>query len=249
MVYRFLKHDGTGKADEALSEFVAAVDAFDPHTASKAEVMMMQAELSKLAARLAETEVEVEREHQETIALETTYDRYLDAARSLERAAAATNDMGRRIEIEASLIKLIDRLERLNAEISREQHDDRDAEVWACKLRNSLNDLTRKLDNAEGDLRGSCSQGMSAALDLTTVLTTVSVALASMNKETARIRAEREAIELKAESLRSERLDDDPNIAAALNAATPSQLTDGRTLSERLERLEDRPASPAWSAA
>ncbi len=265
MVWRFLKHYGMGKAGDVLEEFASAVVAFDPDTASKAQTAMMQAELGKLARRLAEAEAEVRREHRETGELRATSDRFLEAARTLEHRIKAASDDINRTELEASLAKLIEQLERLKPEIAREQEEDKDAEVWAGELRTSFEDLAAKLRSAESDL---CSakprietaqlkkqrsaerdHKSSAAAGLTTALSTISVALDAMNKETTRVRAESEALELKAKVLQGDRLEHDPHIAAALNAASPKQLADGRSLRERLAKLENRPALLAISAA
>ncbi len=265
MVWRFLKHYGMGKASEVLDEFASAVVAFDPDTASKAQVAMMQAELSKLAKRLAEAEAEVRRERRETGELQATYDRYIVAARTLEQQIGAAADGGNHAELETSLAKLVEQLERLKPEIAREQQEDQDAETWANELRAFFEDLAAKLKTTESDLR-SAKRRMetaqlqqqraaerehrsSAAAGLTTALSTISVALDAMNKETARVRTESEALELKAKVLQGDRLEHDPHIAAALNATSPKRLADAHTLSKRLARLEDRPALPAISAA
>ena len=84
MVWRFLKHYGVAKANEVLDEFAQSVVAFDPASASKAEVAGMEEELARLGHRLVEAEQEVRREHGETKQLETTYAELLSAARIVE---------------------------------------------------------------------------------------------------------------------------------------------------------------------
>lgn len=265
MVWRFLKHYGMGKAGEVLDEFTSAVVAFDPDTASKAQIAMMQAELSKLAKRLAEAETEVRREHRETGNLRSTYDRYITAARTLQQKIGMADTDGDRAELEFSLAKLIDQLERLKPEIAREQQEDRDAEVWAAELRMSFEDLAAKLKTAESDLRSAKrrmetsqlqqqraaerDQRNSSAAGLTTALSTISVALDAMNKETSRVRTESEALELKVKVLQGDRLEHDPHIRAALNDASPKQLVDGGSLNDRLAKLEDQPILLPASAA
>ena len=85
MVWRFLKHYGVSKANDVLEEFASTVVAFDPESASNAQIAMMEAELHKLGRRLAEAEAEVSREHRETADLRQSYDDHLEAARILER--------------------------------------------------------------------------------------------------------------------------------------------------------------------
>ena len=83
MVWRFLKHYGVAKANEVLDEFAQSVVAFDPASASKAEVAGME-ELARLGHRLVEAEQEVQREHGETEQLKTSYAELLSAARIIE---------------------------------------------------------------------------------------------------------------------------------------------------------------------
>jgi chromosome segregation ATPase len=265
MVWRFLKHYGMGKAGEVLDEFASAVVAFDPDNAGKAQIAMMQAELNKLAKRLAEAEAELRREHRETEELHQGYQRYFEAARVLEQKLAQTESDTERHELEASLAKLVDQLERLKPELAREQEEDREAEIWARELRASFEGLAAKLRTAESDLRSAKrrmetaklqqqrvverDRKSSAAAGLTSAVSAISVALDSMNKETARVRAENEALELKARVLQGDRIEHDPHIAAALGAASPKPVADASSLRDRLARLEDRPALPSASAA
>ena len=155
MVWRFLKHYGVGKAGDMLDEFASAVVAFDPDNAGKAQIAMMQAELNKLAKRLAEAEAELRREHRETEELQRSYQRYFEAARLLEQKLAHTENDAERNELEASLAKLVDQLEQLKPELAREQEEDREAEIWARELRASFEGLAAKLRTAESDLRSA----------------------------------------------------------------------------------------------
>ena len=264
MACRFLNHYRIGKASEVLEEFTSAVVAFDPDTTSKAQIAMMQAELETLGKRVVEAKAEVKREHGETEELQRTYDRYLEAARVLERRLETANDTERRGELEGSLAKLIEQLERLKPELAREQEEDREADIWAGELRASFEDLAAKLHHAEGvrsarrpvetaklqrQRAAERHRRSSAAARLTTALSTISVALDAMNKETARVRAESDALQLQAKVLQGDRLEHDPHIAAALNVASPRQLLDRRSLRDRLARLDDRPVLESASAA
>lgn len=265
MVWRFLKHYGMGKAGEVLDEFASAVVAFDPDNAGKAQISMMQAELNKLSKRLAEAEAELRREHRETEDLQQRYQRYFEAAQGLQRKLERSEDDVERTQLESSLAKLVDQLERLKPELAREQEEDREAEIWAGELRASFEDLAAKLKTAESDLRSAQrrmetaklqqqraverDRKSSTAAGLTTAISAISVALDAMNKETARVRTESEAFELKARVMQGDRLEHDPHIAAALDAASPKRLADASSLRDRLARLEDRPALPSASAA
>ena len=265
MVWRFLKPYGVGKAGEVLDEFAAAVAAFDSESASKAQITMMQAELNKLSGRLFEVEAELRRAHRETVELDQRYRRYFEAAQVLQERLDRSQGDIERLQIEGSLARLVDRLEWLKPELAREQEEDREAETWTGKLRASFEDLAAKLDLAKGNLRSperrltsvklrqqrlmSRDRKDAAAAGLTSAISAISVALDAMNKETVKGLAESEALKLKAEVMRGDRLENDPHIAAALGAASPKSVVDASSLRDRLARLEGRPAPPSVSAA
>jgi len=75
------------------------------------------------------------------------------------------------------------------------------------------------------------------AAGLTTSISSLSVALDAMNQETRKVRAETEALKLKAGLLQTDRLDSDPNIAAALAEARGKPTIDRAALSDRLAAL------------
>jgi hypothetical protein len=105
---------------------------------------------------------------------------------------------------------------------------------------------TAKLQKQRAEERDRKS---AAGAGLTTALSAISVALDSMNKETSRVRAESEALDLKAKVMQGDRLERDPHIAAALGTASPRQLADASSLRDRLARLDERPAPLSTFAA
>ncbi len=261
MVWRFLKQYGMSKASDVLDEFASAVVAFDPEIASRAQIEMMEAELRKLGRRLAEAEAEVRREHQETAALRESYDTYLKAARQLETKLAQSPHP----EIEASLAKIVAKLEALKPEIEREEQEDREVEAWRVELRRSFEELGRKLKQAQGDLRSARRQMDMARLQkqraeeherraqevagMTSSMSALSVALDAMNQQTTQLRAETETLQFKAGLFQAERLENDPHIAAALDAARGKSGRTGQSLIERLAALDGNPAPRHLTAA
>ncbi len=253
MVWRFLKHYGMSKAADVLDEFASAVVAFDPKAASKAQVALMEAELGKLGNRLAEAEMELQREHRETEELRRSYDQYLQAAQILEAKLSDAEDPAAASETEASLAKIIDKLEQLKPEIEREEREDEEVEAWRRELRRAFEELAQKIRRANAELKTAHRQMDMARLQkeraleqdrrakeaagLTSSIGGLSVALDSMNQETSRIRAEAETLKLKAGLLQTETLDTDPNIAAALAAARGKTGAARGSLSDRLSAL------------
>lgn len=256
MVWRFLKHYGMHKATGILDEFASAVVAFDPQAASRAQVAMMEAELGKLGNRLAEAEAELRREHRETLELKQNYDQYLQAAQILQNRLSDGQDPANTAETEASLAKIIDKLEQMKPEIEREEREDGEVEAWSSELRNSFEELAKKIRGAHAQLKTARRQMDMANLQkdraeqqdrrakeaagLNNSISSLNVALDSMNQETSRVRAETEALKLKAGLLQADRLDDDPNIAAALAAARGNAAADRGSLSDRLAALHGR---------
>ena len=265
MVWRFLKHYGMNKATDILDEFATAVVAFDPQSASRAQVAMMEAELNKLGNRLAEAEAELRREHQETLEVEQNYGQFLQAAQVLEARLGSLEDPGQKAETETSLAKVIDRLERLKPEIEREKREDQEVEHWRAELRSSFEELARKIRGAHGDLKTARRQMDMASLQrqraaeqerrtkeaagITSSISSLSVALDSMNKETMRVRAETEALTLKAGLIKADRLDTDPIIAAALSEARGKPPVGAGSLSERLAALSGGQSAPKLISA
>ena len=255
MVWRFLKHYGMNKAADVLDEFATAVVAFDPKAASKAQVAMMEVELNKLGNRLAEAESELQREHRETLALKQSYDDYLQAAQVLQAKLSDGEDPAKAAETESSLAKIIDKLEELKPEIEREEREDQEVEAWRSELRRSFEELAQKIRRANDELKTAHRQMDMARLQkerameqdrrareaagLTSTISTLSIALDSMNQETAKVRAETETLKLKAGLLKTESLDSDPNIAAALAAARGKTPSDRGSLSKRLAALSN----------
>ena len=261
MVLRFLKQYGMSKASDVLEEFTGAVVAFDPDAASRAQIEMMEAELRKLGRRLTEAEAEVRREHQETAALRQSYDTYLHAAHEIEAKLAETPHP----DIEASLAKIVAKLEALKPEIEREEQEDREVEAWRVELRRSFEDLGHKLKRAQGELRSARRQMDTARLQkqraeerdrrnqaaagMTGSITALSVALDAMNRQTVQLRAETETLQLKSGLLQTESLEHDPHIAAALGNVRRQGEGKGQNLSERLAALQGDPVPRQLVAA
>lgn len=265
-MWRHLPDDMRLRINEATEEFANAVLGFDPASASKAQTSMMQAELAKFAGRLVEAESEVLRSHRECKALKAGYDRYLDAARRLERSVRADQNGADTREREVSLSRLIEHLERMKPELARGQKEGWQTQIRVGDLRETFEALSSKLRWAEANIGvGPSSQTTQPAVsklahsvqvtttstvsDLTAALSSISVALDAMNRETQRMRAENEALTSRTKAFEGDRLEHDPHIAAALDVVWHSPSSNGRSLRDRLNSLEDRTAPPSASAS
>ncbi len=256
MVWRFLKHYGVAKANEVLDEFAQSVVAFDPASASKAEVAGMEEELARLGHRLVEAEQELKREHAETRQLEATYGELLSAARIVEGEMAGLEDQAARADKEATLEAIVVELEQLKPEIEREIREDAEVEAWRAELRRAYDELAGKIRTARQDLQSARRQMDMAKLQrqraelrggMTSTLSTLSTALDAMNRETARVRSETEVLKMRADVLGSERITHKPGVAEALAKARGQSRATGQSLSSRLSALS--PPSPVPTIA
>lgn len=265
MAWRFLKQSGMTRASEVVDDFTAAVAAFDPEVASQAQVELMATELRKLDKRLAETEAEVEREQRETAGLQRTYDEYLQAAHLLEAKLQASDEPAAKSEVEPSLARIVAKLELLNPEIARAAREDCEIDSWRMGIRGSFEDLSKKLRLTQRDQvpapepvqrtrsgRDRADQRdrrARVAASMTSSISALSVALDSMNQQAASLRAEAEALQLRAGLFHAEQLESDPQISAALDRVRGTEGKGARALSARLAALANRTGRLQLSAA
>lgn len=265
MVWRFLRHYGVDKATAVLEEFTAAVVQFDPESASRAQISMMEEERKKLGMRVAEAEREVAREKRETLDLKQDYEEHLKAARILEARLADQKDAGETDALEASLAKVAGRLEEMNPEIVREEAEDREVEAWSRELRAAYDELGAKLRNAQGELTAARRQLDMATLQrertmeedrcarevsgTTRSVHSMGVALNAMNRETAKVRHEMEVLKASADSTAADNFVGDPNIAEALAAARGKTAAARGSLLDRLAALKQRRGEATLSPA
>ena len=256
MVWRFLKHYGVAKANEVLEDFAQQVVAFDPASASKAQIAGMEQELGKLGQRLVEAEQEVQREHRETKQLEATYGELLSAARIVEGELTGLEGMAR-ADKEATLETIVTELERLKPEIEREIGEDQEVDAWRAELRRAYDELAAKIRTAHQELSSARRQMDMANLQhqraelrggMGRTLATMTTALDAMNRETARIRSETEVLKMRADVMGGDRIAQDPGVAQALAKARGQTRISGQSLTSRLSALAPSEPVPAIAA-
>ena len=254
MIWKFLSRVGKKQAGNALESFTQAVVAFDPETASEAQISLMEEELDKLGKRVGKAEMDVKKDHEETQALLSQYDRYLAAAERLEGQLEGAEE-GQRPALEESLEKLVSELERLNPEIERERQEDQEAEAFAAELRQAYDAAAEKLKQAQTQLKQAQrrmeqarmkkeralerAEGVRQAAGLSSSLGGLDTALNAMDKETEKAETTSRAAELKIGAFGQQEITDDPNIAAALEAAEKPALA-ASSSRDRLAALRAR---------
>ena len=205
MIWRCLNHYGMEEATAMLDEFVASVQAFDPATASRTQVAVATAELSKLNGCLNDVELELRREEGESSELTQSYEDHLQAALDLEARLANVNHSSQSERSSASLITIRNLIEQIRPEIEHEQREDWQADAWISELRRAADELTQKIRSAHAALRPTPQMGVKTsvqreltpelrshtkkALRLINATRSLSIALDAMDRAASNVRA------------------------------------------------------------
>ena len=253
---KFIRHFVGVKADQAVQGGIQALVRWDPQGATEAELRTMEAHLDELGLEVAQARQTYLREQQEADAIQTLLNQRMAAAELLQTQLAVETDYQRRGTLEQSLNTLLNMLEQMTPDVEREASEAKDAQDFLAMLEqtyadagNKLKEARRQLERAERDMkraeqqRGQAERQAEAArraAGLSGATSSLNVALKAMNEAAARDLAQADAASAKAKLLAPTRPEqDDPNIAAALAAAS-GQLPAAHSASERLARLKAR---------
>lgn len=254
-IFGFLKSFGKNKFGQVGESITQKIVAWDPETASQAEIENMIEELDKVTREAGKAKADFEREKSEAEAVQKNYDRYISAADVLNgqlEAAKSAGDEGKAKELEQSLDKLLKDLENMNPEVEREAREADEARVYYEELKNLAETAADKvktaraqLDKAKRDMRMAEVEQQRAQAraekaeqiaGLKHETSSLGVALASMNKQADEARASAEASEMKAKLLSPQAQTKDENIEAALKTVAGEKASEG-SLSDRLAAL------------
>src|SRR3954454_5230147 len=252
----FLRNFVGIKTDNAVQAGVEALVRWDPQGASEAELRTMEQHLDELGQQVAAARQDYDREQQEADQIEALSRQRMAAAEQLQGQIATEADPARRAALERSLETLVSMLEGMAPEIDREKQDATDAKEFLEMLENAyaqaggkLKQARSELERARRDMVRAGQQRETAerqvetarqAAGLTRSTSGLTVALNAMQEAAQRDLASADASMAKAKLLRPTRPEqDDPNIAAALAAASGKSPTP-QNLSERLAALRTR---------
>ncbi len=244
------------KTDKAMQAGVEALVRWDPQSASEAELRTMEQHLDDLGRQVATARQSYDKEQKEAEAIQALSHQRMVAAEQLEKQIAAEIDPTRKAGLERSLATLVAMLEQMTPEIEREKKDAADAKDFlemlektyaeaGGKLRQGRSELERaRRDMARaGQQRQVAEQQAEAArraAGLTSATSSMTVALKAMQEAANRDLASADAATAKARLLRPTQPEqDDPNIAAALAAASGKSPAP-QSLSDRLAALRAR---------
>src|SRR5215467_4032129 len=252
----FLRNMVGVKTDKAMQAGVEALVRWDPQSASEAELRTMEQHLDDLGRQVAMARQSYDREQKEAEAIQALSQQRMAAAEQLQRQIAAEADPGRRAGLERSLGTLVTMLEQMAPEIERERKDAADAKDFletlektyaeaGGKLRQGRSELERaRRDMARAgqqrDMAERQAEAARRAAGLTSATSSMTVALKAMHDAAARDLASADAAAAKAKLLRPTQPEhDDPNIAAALAAASGKPAAP-QSLGDRLTALKAR---------
>ena len=224
------------KTDQAVNNAVEAIVRWDPKSATEAELRTMEQHLDQLGLQVAEARQSYDREKREADAIQALSQQRLAAAEQLQSRAAAEADPAQKGSLEQSLATLLTMLEEMAPEVEREKRDAADAQEFLTTLQTTYDQAGAKLKSARAELtraqrdmtradvqREAAERRAEAARQaagLTTATSGLSVALKAMQDAAARDLAQAEAANAKAKLLTPSKPEkDDPNIAAAMDAA------------------------------
>lgn len=258
-IFGFLSSFGKEKFGQIGQTITQKIVAWDPETASQAEIEEMIKELDKITIEAGKAKTEYEREKAEADAARKNYDKFLAAAELLNKRleeANASGNASQAAQFEASLNKLLNELEELGPEVEREQAEAQEAatyyeevknlaELTADKVKNAramLDKAKRDMKRAELEKQRSAARAEKAekVAGLRTESSSLGVALAAMNKQAEDARASAASSDMKAKLLTTERDSADEHIKAALDEVAGVQQTKNLSISDRLASLKKK---------
>ena len=257
-IFGFFSTFGKKQLGNIGGSITEAIVAWDPETATEAEIEEMIQELDKVTREAGKAKAELDREQKEADAAQANYDRHFDAAKMLEGQmldAQTAGDAAKASGLESSIGRLLDDMEKLKPELDREVREAVEAKQFYDELMEIARITAEKvksareiLERAKRDMQRAKMEEKRAAAKaaraeklagLRKESSDLGVALSSMNKAAEEARAKAAASDMKAKLLSPERDKEDANIEAALKAVTggtPLKLES--SVSDRLAALK-----------
>ena len=252
----FLKNLAGVKMDKVAQAGIEALVRWDPKSASEAELRTMEQNLDALGREVALARQGYDREKREADTIQALSHQRMAAAEQLQQQMSNEGDPTRKVAVERSLTTLVGMLEQMTPEVEREKQDEVDAKDYLQMLEQTYAEAGGKLkmarselERAQRDMARAAQQREQAdrqaeaarrAAGLASQTSGLTVALKAMQDAAQKDLASADAQMSKARLLRPTRPEqDDPNIAAALAAASGKPPLPS-SVSERLAALKAR---------
>ncbi len=130
----FIKNYGKATAESLSDGIVNLAASVDANGVSEAAIKQKQEEHALLVKQLVEAQVELKREKQEFVDIETAYNKKMTAA---ERAAAAGDD--------AAAVELADAVEKMLPKLEKERKEFENAERWLTEIQQAADEVAKEL--------------------------------------------------------------------------------------------------------
>ncbi len=255
-MFTFMRNFLGVKTDQAVQAGVEALVRWDPQGATEAELRSMEQHLDELGLQVAQARAAYDRERQEAETIKALLHQRMAAAEQLEKQRTIEANAERKAALEKSQGTLLDMIEQMTPDVEREEKDETDAQDFLATLEKTYADAGAKLkaarsqlEHAQRDMGRAAqrremaerqAQAARQAAGLTQTTSSLNVALKAMQDAASKDLMVAEAASAKARLLTPTRPEqDDPNIAAALAAASGTTLP-AQTLSQRLAALKAR---------
>jgi hypothetical protein len=233
------------KTDQAVQAGVEALVRWDPQAATEAELRTMERHLDELGMQVAQARAAYDRERREAVAIKGLLQQRMAAAEELERQRAIEPTPVRKAALEQSLATLVGILEEMTPDVEREAQDETEAQAFLAMLEKTYAEAGAKLRAARSQLeRAQRDMGRATqrremaerqaeasrqAAGLSQTTSSLTVALKAMQDAAAKDLMAAEAAGAKARLLQPTQPEqDDPNIVAALAAASGTSLRPAR---------------------
>jgi chromosome segregation ATPase len=252
-MFAFIRNLIGVKTDNAVQSALEALVRWDPKSATEAELRTMEQHLDALGRQVAEARAAYNREKQEADAIARLSHQRMAAAEQLQTQRAAETDAARKASLEKSLETLVTMLEQMAPDVDREAKEAEEAQEFIEMLEKSYAEAGGKLKAARAQLAGAeramgraeiqremaerQAEAARVAAGLSSATSGLTVAIKAMQDTAAKDLAAAEAAKAKAQLLRPTKPEvDDPNIAAAMAAASGKSLAP-TSLADRLAAL------------
>ena len=250
-VLSLAKRWGLNAHDSAVKALVA----FDPTTASEAEIDEREHQLDLVSKQFADALNDARNERIEADAIEKQYNQKLAAAEILQKKLEDPN-LPNRSNVETSLGKLVSELETLAVDVEREKTEAVDAEKFASEIKVELEELANDLRGARQQLK-EAQRSMERAekeedraqrkAEKVTALSGIrkrdgklNTALQAMQEKAAEHKKNADAASAKADALRpTSSTSEDPIIASALKESSGQPDLSTASISDRLAALKN----------
>jgi chromosome segregation ATPase len=251
--FSFFGFYGKNKVKNLAENVTSKIVAIDPEGATEAQLNMMLEKLSEISRKVAQYQRAYEKEKQETQEMEDRLDRAISALQILEQDLE-TAPVSQKMDIERAMDRLLDEVDKLEAEVEREKNEDKEAKEMLdtfqiaeknladkiLQAKENLKKLTNEIEKAKvkRELAEEKLEAKKEVAGFNDSLDSLDIASNYMQKELENLQNEEQALKSQAELLQqNDSIDSDDIITKALQRA---EGTNNTSRSERLRKLKER---------